>query len=152
MTEHDFKTYPELTNKQIEEFGFDSPHEQITEDFRAICVKVHDGDTITLRTDFRDFDFPLRFSNIDAPELNEGSRGTDAKEWLENQILDQEIEIEVNRENRVDKYGRLLGTVISLGMDMGQAEVSLGIAVPFGKKREGEPVDINKTLSTKKWF
>ena len=72
VEQHDFTSFPELTKRQIEEFGFTSPHPQITEDFRATVVKVHDGDTVTLRTDFRDFDFPLRLLDIDAKELNEG--------------------------------------------------------------------------------
>ena len=58
--DHDYKKFPELTNKQINEFGFQSPHKQITEDFDATVVHVTDGDTIRLRTDFRDFTFPLR--------------------------------------------------------------------------------------------
>jgi len=80
--EHDYVNFPELTNKQLQEEGFQSPHEQITEDFRAVVVKVHDGDTVTLRCDFRDFDFPLRFSNIDAPELNMDG-GQEAKEFVD---------------------------------------------------------------------
>ena len=32
---HDFQKYPELTNKQMEEFQLTSPHTQITEDFNA---------------------------------------------------------------------------------------------------------------------
>ena len=70
--EHDDKAFPELTNKQLEEFGFSSPHEQITRDFFAVVVKVVDGDTVTLRAEFRDFNFPLRLLDIDAPEMNEG--------------------------------------------------------------------------------
>ena len=65
--EHDFHEYPELTNAQMAQHQFSSPHEQITSDFRAEVVRVHDGDTITLRTGFRDFDFPLRLLDIDAP-------------------------------------------------------------------------------------
>ena len=52
--EHDYKAFPELSNTQMQELQFTSPHVQITEDFTAIVVKVHDGDTITLQTDFRD--------------------------------------------------------------------------------------------------
>ena len=69
---HDYKAFPELTNAQLQTMQFSSPHPQITEDFTAEVVKVHDADTIRLRTDFRDFDFPLRLLDIDAPELNEG--------------------------------------------------------------------------------
>ena len=77
--EHDYKNYPELTNSQLSEFGFSSPHKQITEDFTAEVVKVHDGDTVTLRTDFRDFDFPLRLAGVDSPEMNSGGEKARAR-------------------------------------------------------------------------
>ena len=48
--EHDFEEFPELTNRQIDEFGFTSPHKQLTEGFEATVVKVHDGDTKRLIT------------------------------------------------------------------------------------------------------
>jgi len=145
---HDYKNYPELTNQQIEEFGWESPHKQITEDFDADVVKVHDGDTITLKTNFRDFNFPLRFLDIDAPELNEG--GEEAREWLKGQILGEIVQIKINKANRVDKFGRLLGKVLSRGLDMGEAQVSLGYALPFGKKKEGQIPTLSMVF--KKWY
>jgi endonuclease YncB( thermonuclease family) len=148
--EHNYKDYPELSNSQIEEFGSDSPHPQITEDFIAEVVKVHDGDTITLRCDFRDFDFPLRFASIDAPELNAG--GEETRDWLIGQIEKEEVEIKINKKNRVDKYGRLLGEVIAGGLNMGDAEMRLGLAVPFGKKQEGEIPSDDKVFSLDPWF
>ena len=68
---HDFKRFPELTNNQMNLYYFDSPHEQITSDFDARVVRVVDGDTLRLQVGFRDFDFPLRMSNLLAPEMNE---------------------------------------------------------------------------------
>jgi endonuclease YncB( thermonuclease family) len=150
MADHDYKKYPELTNKQLETMELESPHKQITEDFMATVVKVHDGDTITLRVDFREFDFPLRLLNIDAPEMSEG--GEEARDYLKGVILDEEVEIKIDRNNRVGKYGRLLGKVVSLGMDMGEALVRLGYAVPFGKKNEGQPINLNKLMRLNQWF
>ncbi len=150
MADHDYKKFPELTNKQIDEFGFESPHQQITQDFTADVVRVHDGDTITLRTDFRDFDFPLRFLNIDAPEMNEG--GEEARDWLRGVILDETVEIKIDKKQRVGKYGRLLGRVLSQGMDMGEAELRLGLAVTFGKKNEGQVPTIDKQFRMEQWF
>lgn len=150
MIEHDFKNFPELSNTQLEEFGFQSPHKQITEDFFATVIKVHDGDTITLRTDFRDFDFPLRLLGIDSPEMNAG--GEEARDWLRNQILDKKVDIKIDRENRVGKYGRLLGRVMSGGIDMGDAELILGYATTFGMRREGQLPNINKELSVEQWL
>lgn len=148
--EHDYKEFPELTNKQISEFGFTSPHKQFTEDFRAVCVKVIDGDTITLRSDERDFDFPLRLLNIDAPEMSEG--GEDAREFLRGQIEGEEVEIKINTHNRVGKFGRLLGNVQASGLDMGEALVRLGYAVPFGQKGVNEVPDLNKVLRFNQWL
>ena len=147
---HDFKNYPELTNTQLQTMRFESPHEQIEEDFVADVVKVHDGDTITLQTSFRDFNFPLRFLGIDAPEMNAGGETT--RDWLKGKILGEQIQIIINKKNRVDKYGRLLGTAMFRGMDLGQEEIYLGLAKPFTSRYEGQLPNIDKELNIKKWF
>jgi len=133
--EHDYQRYPELTNAQLEVLGLSSPHEQITEDFHAKVVKVHDGDTVTLRASFRDFDFPLRLLDIDAPEMNEG--GLEAKEWLSSRLLFREVDVLIDSSNRVGKYGRLLGRILSDGLIVGDEMVHLGLVARFGKKNEG---------------
>ena len=148
--EHDFVKFPELRKAQLEEFGFTSPHPQITEDFRATVVRVHDGDTVTLSTDFRDFLFPLRLLDIDAPEMNEG--GEKARDWLRGRILDKIVQIKINRKNRVDKYGRLLGKVMYLGMDMGELELMFQLATPFKSRREHQIPNIKKIIDIKQWF
>ena len=148
--EHDYEKFPELSNSQLEEFGFMSPHKQITEDFEAEVTKVHDGDTITLRSNFRDFKFPLRLLNIDAPELNEG--GDIARDWLKNQIEGKKVQIIIDKNQRVGKYGRLLGKVMYRGLDMGEAMLMMNLAVEFGKKNEGKPPKLDKLFSLKQWF
>ena len=119
---HDFKRFPELTNSQMAFYYFDSPHQQITEDFWARVIDVHDGDTIRVEVDFRDFSFPIRFSNILAAELDEKG-GPESQSWLESQILGEEVEIIVNKNNRVEKWGRLLGQVRHKGFDMGELSI-----------------------------
>ncbi len=119
---HDFKRFPELTNSQAAIYYFDSPHQQIAEDFWATVVRVKDGDTIQVKADFRDFDFPIRFSNINAAELDEKG-GPESQSWLESQILGEEVEIIVNPKNRVEKWGRLLGQVRHKGFDMGELSI-----------------------------
>ena len=143
--EHDYKNFPELSKAQLEEFQFTSPHKQITEDFEAVVVKVHDGDTVTLRTDFRDFDFPLRFLDIDAPELNEG--GQEAEEWLNALLLNKNVKILINPYNRVGKYGRLLGKVLFNGLDVGEEMLHLALVKPFGSKKEGHVPNISKFMT-----
>ena len=147
LFEHDYKNFPELTNRQINDFGLSSPHKQYVEDFDAVVVRVHDGDTITLRTEERDFDFPLRLLDIDAPEIKEG--GEEARDWLRGQILNETIHIRIDKRNRIDKYGRLLGAVFHSGMDVGMEERRRGLATSFDARREGAIPDISKVLSLK---
>ncbi len=148
--EHDFIKFPELTNRQIEEHQFDSPHPQITEDFLAEVIKVHDGDTIRLTTNFRDFDFPLRLLDIDAPELNEG--GEVAGDWLRDMILNKTVQIRINRKNRVDKWGRLLGKIFHQGFDVGDVMLRQGLVKPFKFRKEGKLLNLDKLFSLKQWF
>ena len=142
--DHDYVSFPELTNSQLGVLQFSSPHPQITEDFTALVVKVHDGDTITLRTNFRDFDFPLRLLDIDAPELSEG--GSEAKKWLDSQLLGEEVQVLIDSSNRVGKYGRLLGKVLSGGLDVGETMLHLGLVSAFGSKDEGSVPSFGKLM------
>ncbi len=152
MVKHDFDKFPELTNKQIDEFGFQSPHRQITEDFQAKVIKVIDGDTIRLRTSFRDFDFPLRLLDIDAPEMNTGEPGQRVKDWLTNRISNESVTIQIEPNNRVDKFGRLLGRVFESGLDVGNEELILGLVTRFDQRREGEIPNFRKELNIEKWL
>lgn len=147
--DHDFKKFPELSNGKIEELQFLSPHPQITENFEAEVEKVVDGDTVRLKTNFRDFDFPLRMIGINAPEMNAG--GEEARDWLKGRIEKQKVFIEIEKNNRVDKYGRLLGRLFHGGMDVAQEEIYLGLAPPFEESGQeilsiGEIFSIEKAL------
>ena len=146
--EHDYVNFPELTNRQIEEFGITSPHVQITEDFTAEVVKVHDGVTIRLKTNFRDFDFPIRFLGINSKELNEG--GERARDWLKGKIEGADIRIIIDIKQRVGKWGRLLGKILHNGMDIGDQEIILGLATTFENRNEGKIPNLNETFSLKK--
>lgn len=131
--EHNFIKFPELTNSQMTEFYFISPHKQIFDNFTARVEKVTDGDTIRVSCNFRDFNFPIRFAYIDAAELNEGGERT--RDWLKEKILGEEVDILINNKNRVDKWGRLLGQVVFMGEDLGEAEIREGRAVLFGEEQ-----------------
>ncbi len=146
---HDFKRFPELTNRQLQEHIV-SPHPQITEDIFVKVIKVIDGDTIRVEWDERDFDFPVRFLGINAPEMNEG--GGDAREYLKNVILNEEVLLKIDKRQRVGKYGRLLAKIISLGMDMGDAMMRLGLATSFENRDEGKIPDLNKELRLEQWL
>lgn len=136
---HDFETFPELTNAQMDIYYYDSPHKQITEDFVCQVVKVHDGDTITVRWAERIFDFPVRFANLAAPELSEEG-GKEAQSWLENVLLGEEITVRLSKQ-RVEKWGRILGTIIFQGMDVAQQEIWMGLAKPWENRKDGLIID-----------
>ena len=140
--EHDYKKFPELTNQQINDFGFTSPHIQYTEDFEAVVEKVHDGDTLTLSTSEREFTFPLRLLNVDAKELSEG--GEDAGNWLRDRVLNKGVKIQMDRTQRVGKYGRLLGRVIHQGLDVSEEMMNLSLATTFERRREGVILPFSK--------
>jgi len=127
-----------------------SPHKQITESFEAICRRVIDGDTIMLSSSFRDFDFKLRITDLDAPEMNQEG-GKQAREWLKTRIEGKKIEVKIDKYNRVDKYGRLLGRVIHAGSDVAQEQIYLGLAVPYSRRNEGKFPDLWKLFNIKKW-
>lgn len=144
---HDFKNFPELTNSQMQIYYFDSPHKQILESFKAEVVKIHDGDTITLRTDFRDFDFPLRFLNIQAPELKDVG-GKESQKWMEKMLYHQEVDIIVIPENRVEKWGRLLGYVQMNGIDVGEESMFRGHSIAWERRNEGVIPNLDKILGS----
>lgn len=129
---HDFKKFPELTNNQMQFYYFQSPHRQITEGFMANVVKVTDGDTIRVTWSERDFDFPIRLKDIDAPETKEG--GLASQEFLSNQILGKEVYIEIDHRNRLGKFGRLIGDVIFAGQSMSELSLNLGHSIVFGSE------------------
>ena len=131
--QHDFKRFPELTNSQLDTLYFDSPHKQITEDFRAKVVKVTDGDTIRVEWDERDFDFPIRLANLAAPELDERG-GPASQSFLEKEILGEDVDIILTK-TRVEKWGRLLAYVINRGLNMGEHSINFGHAVSWNERK-----------------
>ena len=147
---HDFVKFPELTNTQAETEYWNSPHKQIFEDFTATVTKVKDGDTLQVQWNERDFEFPVRLLAIDTKELSEG--GSEAKEWLSGQILEEEVLIQINKKNRVGKYGRILGRIIHKGIDMNEALIRQGLATTFGDRNEGKFPNIEKELNMKQWL
>jgi len=141
---HDFERFPELTAKQMQIYYFQSPHRQILESFTGECIRVIDGDTIMCRWYGRDFDFPIRFNNINAPELSEG--GLESKSWLRNRIEGQTIEVLVDPKKRVGKFGRLLATILHNGQSVGQEMIQIGKANIFGRDKEGGIPDPQKLI------
>lgn len=143
--DHDFKRFPELSNAQLQTHYFDSPHRQITEEFDATVIGVHDGDTIRVEWGERDFNFPIRFANLAAPELDE-TGGEASQQWLEGEILDKEVTI-VPTKTRVEKWGRLLAFVISEGRNMTEESIRQGHGISWDQRRDSPLPDFEKELT-----
>jgi endonuclease YncB( thermonuclease family) len=132
---HDFKRFPELSGEDLDLYYWASPFKQIFENFIAKVVRVKDGDTINVLWKERDFDFPVRFNNIAAPEKSEQG-GEASRAWLERQVLNEEVEIIVDPNNRVGKWGRLLGQVISKGFDIGEMSILAGHSLAWSERKQ----------------
>lgn len=129
---HDFKLFPELTNRQMEIYYFESPHKQMVEDFMAKVTKVTDGDTIRVEIEDRDFTFPIRMARIAAPELDEEG-GVESQSWLESEILGEEVLIKMTKQ-RVEKWGRLLAEIFFSGRNMGQESIERGYSLEWERR------------------
>jgi len=143
---HDFKKYPELSNAQMDFYYFESPHRQITEDFVARVIKVKDGDTVQVRAEFRDFDFPIRFLDTNAPEMDQG--GSQSRDWLKQEIEGEEIEVLINPRKRVGKFGRILGEIFHQGRSINKLSLNLGYAIPFIQDNLGDIPDTEKLFKS----
>ncbi len=80
-------------------------------------VGVHDGDTLTLRTE--DETLKVRLSGIDTPELGQPF-GNNAKQALSGMAFGKSVTISSTGK---DRYGRTLGTVFS--QDKGNVNAEL---------------------------
>lgn len=141
---HDFKKNPELLTSQFTEEYFNSPHRQITEDFVGKVEKVTDGDTIRVSTNFRDFLTTIRLANIAAPEMSEG--GEEAKNKLEEMIGGETVHIIVDPQNRVGKFGRIIGEIMFGGFNINEEMMRTNFAVDFGIRKMGVLQDFDKSL------
>lgn len=149
---HDFKRFPELTLKEAQIYYFMSPHKQIFDSFTGRCVKVHDGDTISVRWSERDFDFPVRFRDVAAPELSENG-GKEAQRWVTQRILNEDIFIHIDPNNKVEKWGRLLGKIYHDGVEIGHLETLETESTPWDRRKDGKILGIQNPITEfeKQW-
>ncbi len=85
-------------------------------------VGVHDGDTLTVKSDGRTR--RIRLACIDAPELGQ-SFGSRAKQKLSDLVIRRTVRVDVVDE---DDYGRLVGRVFTDDGDANLAMVRAGFA------------------------
>jgi endonuclease YncB( thermonuclease family) len=89
--------------------------------FDAVVVSVHDGDTITVRTNET---IKIRLDGIDAPELKQPF-GQASKQAMSGLVYGKTVTI---RPGKNDRYGRLLARVDIGGKDTSLTMVELGMA------------------------
>ena len=85
-------------------------------------IAVHDGDTITLRTETNKK--KIRLAGIDAPELKQ-LYGVESREALKGAVLDRQVQVKTTK---ADKYGRVVGKVVLDGQDINLKQLQLGMA------------------------
>ena len=89
--------------------------------FKAIVVAVYDADTITVDVDLgfhqNSEHIKLRLFGINAPEMRgpEKVDGRKSRDWLRDQILEQQVVIRTYKDGRgKGKYGRWLADVFAV--------------------------------------
>jgi endonuclease YncB( thermonuclease family) len=142
---HDFKKFPELKKRQVQIYYFNSPIKQIFNNFFAKVIRVIDGDTIRVKSDDRDKSFPIRFIKNAAAEINERG-GVRSKNWLEKQINNEIVEVVIDKNNRVGKWGRILGEIYFKGRSINDESISMGYSVVFGELQKGTIPDFQMEM------
>jgi endonuclease YncB( thermonuclease family) len=105
------------------------------------CVKVYDGDTITVATQFHTTLPPYRFSvrlmGIDAPELkgggaNEHNYAIISRQQLSDKILGKIIRLDIVQ--TPEKWGRILAYVYLNNENINQWMLDQKLAIPYNGK------------------
>lgn len=95
-------------------------------------VRVADGDTITI-LDKSNTQHKIRLAGIDAPERKQAF-GQRSRKALADAVAGHEVTIDWSKR---DRYGRIVGKVLSKGTDINLLQVRTGMAWHY-KQYEGE--------------
>lgn len=112
---HNFEDWPNLTTHQMQKYYFQSPIRQIVDSFRGTVTEVKDGDTIKVEHIDREEPVDVRLARIDAPEKNT-IKGREALSFLEQRIGGKEVNVEIDKSNRIGKWNRIIGEVFHDGL------------------------------------
>jgi len=102
--------------------------------YRGKVISCHDGDTITVQISLGldiTKEETIRLLGIDCHELST-QKGREAKLYVSKLLMGKMIEIQTVNDKR-EKYGRLLATVILDGTNLTQHLIEIG----YGKKYDG---------------
>lgn len=99
----------------------------------GLIVGVTDGDTVTVLDNSRT-QYKVRLSGIDAPESHQPF-GQRSRQHLASMVFQKRVTIEWAKR---DRYGRILGKVLSDGNDINLKQVEAGLAWHFKKYAKGQ--------------
>lgn len=101
--------------------------------FFARCVKVYDGDTITVIFKYSEnyYKWRIRLLRINAPELRKQTKqkGKIVRDKLRDLVLDKIVKVECGK---FDAFGRILGEVYLDDLNISSELLSLGLVRHFG--------------------
>jgi endonuclease YncB( thermonuclease family) len=97
-------------------------------DFAGTVASVHDGDTLTVRTNDRTI--RLRLAEIDAPERAQAF-GEHSRQSLVELCAGKRVHVVIAR--GTDRYGRTLGRISCEGVDANAEQVRRGMAWIFDR-------------------
>lgn len=106
-------------------------------DYRCTILRVIDGDTVEVQIDLgfdMSFKSSVRLKGINAPELTGATKpaGLTAKSYLMGLLpIMGPVTIHTDYHRERDKYGRVLGTFWVNGININQAMLDAGHAVPY---------------------
>jgi len=100
--------------------------------YKATVLKIVDGDTLHLEVDLG-FDVKrrdsFRLEGINAPEIST-AEGIASKEWLTERLTQGVLIITTHKDKR-EKYGRYLATLWIDKINVNEAMIKAGMAVPY---------------------
>lgn len=130
-----------LEERRLKKFQYKDVRPFLPRISRALCVKVYDGDTITIiarGSNTKEYArYRVRLARIDAPEIASGTNkdlAISSRDLLKERILNQIITL---RNIKSEKWGRVLAEVEHNGINMSDWLVEKNMAVPYdgGKKQ-----------------
>ena len=126
-----------LKTKKVREYSEEERKKlELMDNFESFVYRVHDGDTISVRVPDFDFLTPLRFEGTNAPELSEAG-GMKARDYLENRLIKKKVTIILGKQKE-EKWGRMLGRVMSDGAFMDEEMIALSLSTPFDRRDDGK--------------
>ncbi len=123
-------------------FSFSSFAQTASKQLVGTVVRVHDGDTLTIR-DASGNQFQIRLAGIDAPELRQ-EYGRGALYNLSGFVFGKNVTVTYKK---IDKYGRIVGKVMLNGRDVCLKQIEDGCAWHY-KEYENEQTESDRKLYT----